>query len=66
MSAQYNTIVSTVFVNAEGVPVGALVRYQHRIGVTITVGVYSHIYSKSMDQPGEVDNPAGGERNRQH
>ena len=28
--------------------------------------VYGHIYSKSMDQPGKVANPARGQLNREN
>ena len=30
------------------------------------VCMYSHTYSKSMDQPGEVANPARGQLNREN
>ena len=36
------------------------------INVSVCMYVKSHIYSKSMDQPGKVANPARGQLNREN
>ena len=36
------------------------------IGGLCSLRVWSHIYSKSMDQPGKVANPARGQLNREN
>ena len=36
------------------------------INVSASVCMYGHTYSKSMDQPGKVANPARGQLNREN
>ena len=43
-------------------------QYQERIGDISTqyICMYGHTYSKSMDQPGKIANPARGQLNREN
>ena len=66
------TVISKISKNAFDAAVQRVVVYLYsdkckkQLVVIIYVFIYSHSYSKSMDQPGKVASPARGQLNRKN